>query len=96
MRVPLPTSWPVPRRLAHLLRDAAYAGKDGNGGFAPGFRRLLSGPMPERPAVRRLFRAVRRDREDLLRFVTRRDVSHANAAWPPGVAESSKRLFCTN
>ncbi len=99
--------------LAHLLRDAAYASEDGDGGFAPGFRllllramaigkrraglkdstlaqyhaglerrldRLLSGPMPERPAARRLFRAMRRDRDDLFRFVTRRDVPYTNNA----------------
>lgn len=99
--------------LAHLLRDAAYAGEDGDAGFAPGFRllllramaigkrraalkdstlaryhaglerqldRLLSGPMPERPAARRLFRAMRRDRDDLFRFVTRRDVPYTNNA----------------
>jgi len=42
--------------------------------------RLLSGPMPERPAARRLFRAMRRDRDDLFRFVTRRDVPYTNNA----------------
>ncbi|MEE3499904.1 IS66 family transposase [Acidiphilium acidophilum] len=42
--------------------------------------RLLSGPMPERPAARRLFRAMRRDRADLFRFVTRRDVPYTNNA----------------
>ena len=31
--------------------------------------RLLSGPEPTRPAARRLFRAMRRDRDDLFRFV---------------------------
>ena len=107
--------------LAHLLRDAAYAGEVAetrsvcrwDGGFAPGFRllllramaigkrraalkdstlaqyhaglerqldRLLSGPMPERPAARRLFRAMRRGRDDLFRFVTRRDVPYTNNA----------------
>jgi len=99
--------------LAHLLRDAAYASEDGDGGFAPGFRllllqamaigkrraglqdstlaqyhaglerrldRLLSGPMPERAAARRLFRAMRRDRDDLFRFITRRDVPYTNNA----------------
>jgi len=98
---------------AHLLRDAAYAGEDGDAGFVPGFRllllramaigkrraalkdstlaryhaglerqldRLLSGPMPERPAARRLFRAMRRNRDDLFRFVTRRDVPYTNNA----------------
>ncbi|WP_288006318.1 transposase, partial [Acidiphilium sp.] len=42
--------------------------------------RLLSGPMPERPAARRLFRAMRRDRADLFRFITRRDVPYTNNA----------------
>ena len=42
--------------------------------------RLLSGPVPERPAARRLFRAMRRDRDDLFRFVTRRDVPYTNNA----------------
>ena len=42
--------------------------------------RLLSGPMPQRPAARRLFRAMRRDRDDLFRFVTRRDVPYTNNA----------------
>ena len=99
--------------LAHLLRDAAYASEDGDGGFAPGFRllllqamaigkrraglkdstlaqyhaglerrldRLLSGPMPQRPAARRLFRAMRRDRDDLFRFIIRRNVPYTNNA----------------
>ncbi len=80
---------PEARLRAHLLRDAACASEDGDGGFAPGFcllllramaigkrraalkdstlaryhaglqrqlDRLLSGPMPERPAACRLFR----------------------------------------
>jgi transposase len=42
--------------------------------------RLLSGPMPQCPAARRLFRAMRRDRDDLFRFVTRRDVPSTNNA----------------
>ena len=42
--------------------------------------RLLAGPMPARPAARRLFRAMRRDRDDLFRFVTRRDVPYTNNA----------------
>jgi transposase len=42
--------------------------------------RLLSGPEPKRNAARRLFRAMRRDRYDLLRFVTRRDVPYTNNA----------------
>jgi len=42
--------------------------------------RLLAGPVPDRPASRRLFRAMRRDRDDLFRFVTRRDVPSTNNA----------------
>jgi transposase len=42
--------------------------------------RLLSGPEPKRDATRRLYRAMRRDRDDLLRFVTRRDVPYTNNA----------------
>ena len=42
--------------------------------------RLLAGPPPDTPAARRLFRAMRRDREDLFRFVTRRDVPFTNNA----------------
>ncbi|MGI4941556.1 MAG: hypothetical protein ACRYHQ_13515 [Janthinobacterium lividum] len=36
--------------------------------------RLLAGSTPAHPAARRLFRAMRRDRNDLFRLVTRRDV----------------------
>jgi transposase len=42
--------------------------------------RLLSGPEPKLDAARRLYRAMRRDRDDLLRFVTRRDVPYTNNA----------------
>ena len=42
--------------------------------------RLLSGPMPGNAAARRLFRAMRRDRDDLFRFITRRDVPYTNNA----------------
>ena len=42
--------------------------------------RLLSGPEPKQTAARRLFRAMRRDRDDLFRFVTRRDVPYTNNA----------------
>ena len=42
--------------------------------------RLLAAPMPAHPAARRLFRAMRRDRDDLFRFVTRRDVPYTNNA----------------
>jgi transposase len=42
--------------------------------------RLLAGPVPDRPASRRLFRSMRRDRDDLFGFVTRRDVPCINNA----------------
>ncbi len=42
--------------------------------------RLLSGPEPKPKAARRLFRAMRRDRDDLFRFVPRRDVPYTNNA----------------
>jgi transposase len=42
--------------------------------------RLLAGALPDHPAARRLFRAMRRDRADLFRFITRRDVPYANNA----------------
>jgi len=42
--------------------------------------KLLSGPEPKQKAARRLYRAMRRDRDDLFRFVTRRDVPYTNNA----------------
>ncbi len=36
--------------------------------------------MPKKPAAGRLFRAMRRDRDDLFRFITRRDVPYTNNA----------------
>jgi transposase len=42
--------------------------------------RLLAEPEPKQDAARRLFRAMRRDRYDLFRFVTRRDVPYTNNA----------------
>lgn len=42
--------------------------------------RLLAGPTPTRKAARRLFRAMTRDRDDLWRFITRRDVPYTNNA----------------
>jgi transposase len=42
--------------------------------------RLLAGREPKLDAARRLYRAMRRDRDDLLRFVTRRDVPYTNNA----------------
>jgi transposase len=41
--------------------------------------RMLS-HQPDKPASRRLFKAMRRDRDDLFRFVTRRDVPYTNNA----------------
>jgi len=42
--------------------------------------KLLSGPEPTQDSARRLFRAMRRDRADLFRFVTHRDVPYTNNA----------------
>ena len=42
--------------------------------------RLLSGAQPKQGSARRLFCAMRRDRDDLFRFVTRRDVPYTNNA----------------
>ena len=42
--------------------------------------RLLSGPTPTNKPGRRLFRAMRRHRDDLFLFVTRRDVPYTNNA----------------
>jgi transposase len=42
--------------------------------------RVLSGAIPDTPAARRLFNAMRRDRNDLFRFVVRRDVPYTNNA----------------
>jgi transposase len=42
--------------------------------------RLLSGSTPDNKSGRRLFRAMRRDHDDLFRFVTRRDVPYTNNA----------------
>ncbi len=42
--------------------------------------KLLSGPEPTPASARRLFRAMRRDRDDLFCFVTRRDVPYTNNA----------------
>jgi transposase len=42
--------------------------------------RLLAAAMPRYPAARRLFRAMRRDRADLFRFVVSRDVPYTNNA----------------
>jgi transposase len=42
--------------------------------------RLLAGQAPTHKPARRLFRAMRRDRDDLFRFITRRDVPYTNNA----------------
>ena len=42
--------------------------------------RLLAGSLPDKPASRRLMRAMRRHRGDLLRFVRQRDVPATNNA----------------
>ena len=42
--------------------------------------RLLSGHAPTHKPARRLFRAMRRDRDDLFRFITRRDLPYTNNA----------------
>jgi transposase len=42
--------------------------------------RLLSAREPKTKAARRLFQAMRRDRDNLFRFVTRRDVPYTNNA----------------
>ena len=41
-------------------------------------RLLLASMMPDKPAARRLFHAMRRDRDDLFRFIIRRDVPYTN------------------
>jgi transposase len=42
--------------------------------------KMLSGPAPKSAPARRLYQAMRRDRADLFRFVTRRDVPYTNSA----------------
>jgi transposase len=42
--------------------------------------KMLSGPAPKSAPARRLYQAMRRDRADLFRFVTRRDVPYTNNA----------------
>lgn len=50
--------------------------------------RLLAAAMPDQPAARRLFRAMRRDRDDLFRLITRRDVPRTNSACEPALRPS--------
>jgi len=63
--------------------------------------KLLSGPEPKQEAARRLFRAMRRDRDDLFRFVTRRDVPYTNNACeralrPSVICKHSAQLSITH
>jgi transposase len=46
--------------------------------------RLLSGSAPTNKSARRLFRAMHRDRDDLFRFITLRDVPYTNNACERG------------
>ncbi len=58
--------------------------------------KLLSGPEPTQDAARRLFRAMRRDHDDLFRFVARRDVPFTNNACERALWPSAKReSLCT-
>jgi transposase len=50
-----------------------------NGDLERRLDRLLN-HQPDTPASRRLFKAMRHDRHDLFRFVTRRDVPYTNSA----------------
>jgi transposase len=59
------------------LRDSTLAQYHGD--LERRLDRLLSRP-PDTPAARRLFNAMRRDRDDLFRFVTWRDVPYTNNA----------------
>jgi Transposase IS66 family len=43
-------------------------------------RQAVNAQPPDTPAALRLFKAMRRDRDDLFRFVTRRDVSYTTNA----------------
>ena len=51
--------------------------------------RLPSGPAPTHKPARRLFRAMRRDRDDLFCVVTRRDVPYINQRLRAGTAPVS-------
>ena len=47
--------------------------------------RLLAAAVPDKPAARRLFRAMRRDRDDLFRFIaTQRDAKCDRKLWSKG------------
>ncbi len=60
------------------LKDSTLAQYHAGLDRRPG--KLLSRPEPKQDAARRLFRAMRRDRADLFRFITRRDVPYTNNA----------------
>jgi transposase len=59
-------------RRRDALKDSTLAQYHGD--LERRLDRLLAGAVPDKPAARRLFRAMRRDRDDLFRYITRRDV----------------------
>ena len=65
-------------RRRDALKDSTLAQYHGD--LERRMDRLLAGAVPDKPAARRLFRAMRRDRDDLFRFITRRDVPYTNNA----------------
>lgn len=65
-------------RRRHGLKDSTL--RQYNADLERRLDRLLSRQQPDTPASRRLFKAMRRDRNDLFRFVTRRDVPYTNNA----------------
>ena len=65
-------------RRRDALKDSTLAQYHGD--LERRLDRLLAGAVPDKPAARRLFRAMRRDRDDLFRFITRRDVPYTNNA----------------
>ncbi len=74
-RLPLLQAMATGKRRARLTDSTSAQHR---AGLERRLHRLLSGPMLERPAARRPFRAMRRDRDDLFRFVTRRDEPYTN------------------
>jgi hypothetical protein len=67
---------PVPSPPGNALNDSTLA--QDHGDLERRLDRLLAAAVPDKPAARRLFRAMRRDRDDLFRFITRRDVPYTN------------------
>ena len=55
-------------RRRDALKDSTLAQYHGD--LERRLDRLLAGAVPDKPAARRLFRAMRRDRDDLFRFIT--------------------------